>query len=307
MMDYVCRRCNYDGKKKSNLIGHLKRKKICTAKDDEHKHLTQEELLNEIENKAKEPKTYYCEHCDTGFDYLNNKYRHYKTCRNKIIADNNKNEIINKLQKSLDETNAKLDKVTAKLEKISSEQNTSLQTGNTIQNANTINNNNNNNITNNNNINNYYDVNKLSFSKDLFSLEEQIKLIKEAADDPITFGMSAYHREKYFNVNRKELQCIKLTPDLLQKNKIGIYNGQYWEEKDLHKLLPQITDEAGKFVGVILYDSKTAFQIDRMKNMEIRCRVDNLVLDQTSEEESNQILDKMTDDFVKYTEQIHNN
>jgi hypothetical protein len=303
-MQYICKRCNYTTNRKSSLLNHLNKKKTCKVT---HEDISCEDLIIEVNNmkyeelKNKEPKIYKCVYCNKIFGHSSNFYRHKRTCKHA-------NQIVSMSKAEYDNLQRQLVEVKEEINSIKGNIITSSQagTGNTIQNANTINNhNNNNNITNNNNINNYYDVNKPMFSEKLFTLDEQIKLIKEAADDPVTFGMSAYHREKYFNENRKELQCIKLTPDLLQKNKIGIYNGQYWEEKDLHKLLPQITDEAGKFVGIILYDGKTAFQIDRAKNVEMRGRVDNIVLNQTPEEESNQILDKMTDDFVKYTEKIH--
>jgi flagellar motility protein MotE (MotC chaperone) len=283
-MIYICQRCGYSSNHKSNFIKHLKTKKICPPNNEDTPRLN---ILNKLEEFKNLDKQYQCEYCESKFGHSSSYYRHKKTCKKtKIIID----------QEELDKIIDK--KIEEKMKNMVTTQNIGTQNNQTAE---VINNDNSNNKI----VNNYYNVNKPSYSENLFTLDEQIKLIKEAADDPITFGMSAYHKEKYFNENRKDLQCIKLTPDLLQENKIGIYNGKYWEEKNLHELLPQITDEAGKFVGILLYDGKTAFQIEREKNMEMRNRVDNLVLNQTSEDESSQILDKMTDDFVKYTEEIH--
>jgi hypothetical protein len=288
-MKFICKRCNYSTNHRGTIINHLNRKNECSPNNED---ISREKLLEELQLLKDIGKQYECENCDSKFSHSSSYYRHKRRCKEEKLL----------LSKS-ELTEMITNEVKEQMKNIipsSTTQNIGIQNNN-------ITNNNNQNITNNNNINNYYDINKPSYSEKLFTLDEQIKLIKEAADDPVTFGMSAYHREKYFNENRKELQCIKLTPDLLQKSKIGIYNGKYWEEKNLHELLPQITDEAGQFMGLILFNGKTAFQIDRQKNMEMRDRVDDLLLyKRTPEEESNKIIGKMTDDFVKYTEQIYN-
>jgi hypothetical protein len=103
MVDYICRRCGYKTEKKSNILNHLNKQKICNAINED---IPREELINEINNRRTiAEKIYTCDYCDSKFGYSSNYYRHKRTCKSaqRITIDINEldNIINNKVKERI--------------------------------------------------------------------------------------------------------------------------------------------------------------------------------------------------------------
>jgi hypothetical protein len=82
--DYICKRCNVKFISKSNLKSHLQRKKIC--KYIEH-DINRDSLINELNERKLNDKTYDCEYCNKKFNHTSTKSQHKKICKNKPIDE----------------------------------------------------------------------------------------------------------------------------------------------------------------------------------------------------------------------------
>jgi anion-transporting ArsA/GET3 family ATPase len=83
-MIYICKRCNYETNKISNLKKHINRKYICN--DINNSNFCKEKLLNELN------KNYICDYCDEKFETSDKKYKHKKVCK-----ENNNTKLLEKI------------------------------------------------------------------------------------------------------------------------------------------------------------------------------------------------------------------
>lgn len=137
VMEFVCRRCGYVSKDKSNYIRHLKRKHVCIASLED---VSTSILLEEIQGSkdgTQDQKVYEC-HCGKTFTDRSNRHRHMKTCNAIINNDEQQDQI-----KSLQEKMVFMEQELARLKG---------QSGSSTTNNNTTNNNTNNGTINNINI-----------------------------------------------------------------------------------------------------------------------------------------------------------
>lgn len=74
MQMFVCKRCNYEAKLKTNLKRHLQRVKVCEPIDDEH-DIPIDTLLQELERKYND-NAHTCKWCDKKFNTATNMYAH---------------------------------------------------------------------------------------------------------------------------------------------------------------------------------------------------------------------------------------
>lgn len=81
-MDYTCKRCEYSSPFKHALQRHLKNKKECTAKSQDHaQDLSRETLLKELSLREYSDVTYECPYCKRKFNHRSTKSRHLPVCK----------------------------------------------------------------------------------------------------------------------------------------------------------------------------------------------------------------------------------
>lgn len=73
-----CERCGKIVSNKSNLISHLKIKKICNSEKSE---ISRENLLKKLQERVLGDKTYNCSLCKKPFNSSQGKYHHEKICK----------------------------------------------------------------------------------------------------------------------------------------------------------------------------------------------------------------------------------
>jgi hypothetical protein len=236
MVEYRCKRCGYFSKKKFDILSHLKRKIPCKVI---YENINPDKLINEIElaRKFKEKK-YPCKYCNEKFSDRSNRSKHEKTC----------------IQDKFKKYDEKLEELSQENERyrlmITSDKNTDIVQQNTnninygnIVNGNVINNNNN--INNNINVSltPYEQVVKPTYPKDMQDPATKDKLMEYIKEDP-DMAILEYHKQKYFNNNRKHDQCIKMTEDDLARDIIKLWSkDNKWNESSY----------SGKFMNENIY------------------------------------------------------
>ena len=92
---FTCKRCNCEFTRKSVLISHLKKKKICNSESD----LDRDILISELAEPILENGNYSCDFCSKKFNHLSNKCKHKHICKKN--PNNLKNQKIQKLEEEL--------------------------------------------------------------------------------------------------------------------------------------------------------------------------------------------------------------
>jgi hypothetical protein len=159
-------------------------------------------------------KTYDCKHCNRHFNNYQNRWKHYKICKNKNI------EIIENKNTQIIET-----------------QNNNSQIIHNNTNNGTINN-----TTNNITINNYGDENK-AFVSEAFMLRIISNIIKN--DDKITEVIPHLIRNIHFNPCHKNNNNIKINN--IRSPTAKVYKDKKWIYVDKKKMLNETHDKSVKF------------------------------------------------------------
>lgn len=79
-MEFICKRCNVIFYTKARLKSHLQRKNICKFLNED---LDVNILLEELDTRQLNDKTYDCEYCNKKFNSSSNKSKHKKICKDK--------------------------------------------------------------------------------------------------------------------------------------------------------------------------------------------------------------------------------
>jgi hypothetical protein len=162
MVQYTCFRCGYFSKQKSDMRSHLNRKNVCDPilRDinlDEYSKdiLGRRKFIETAENIESAPfgsisapfgsisapfGSISCEYCKRSYKYGRNLSKHLKTCKLKIIADEEESEL-NVLNEQIDTYKSKINQLESARKPnrvINNNNNTQNNTDNT-QNNNTIN------------------------------------------------------------------------------------------------------------------------------------------------------------------------
>ena len=102
-MTFMCKRCGYESEHKHCMQNHFKRKNPCKAKFDD---VSTESLLNILNSKLFNEKTYECEYCKKIFNSCSSKSRHKKICKQKPIKSN---EQLFKMQQQIDKQQSQIE------------------------------------------------------------------------------------------------------------------------------------------------------------------------------------------------------
>lgn len=94
-MNYVCKRCGYDGQTIQGIRRHMKRVRICPPT---HADIPYDILSPELETEHKKltnaTKSFKCDHCDARYKHPSNKSRHQRTCKVANTIDALQNRIL---------------------------------------------------------------------------------------------------------------------------------------------------------------------------------------------------------------------
>ena len=278
MVEYLCHRCGYNTNKKSNIIQHLNRKKICKpilsdiSIEDIKNHYNLEikiihqkntnltpitPIFNKItpnytKKTQKKMDIKECSYCNKEFSRRDSLTRHLNRCKIK-----KKNEIENKIEKNkieiLEKHNAELLKA---VEKLLIECSNNKKTSNkTINNKTTNNNNSNNTNTNSNNtihntinINNYGEENTKYITKQFI-----VDLLKNKPFKAIPEMIKHTH----FNEEHPENQNIKITNK--KEPYVKIMKDNKWELQDRKNTITDLIDKQ----HIKMSDEKVEKKIER--------------------------------------------
>jgi len=278
MVEYLCHRCGYNTNKKSNIIQHLNRKKICKpilsdiSIEDIKNHYNLEikiihqkntnltpitPIFNKItpiytKKTQKKMDIKECSYCNKEFSRRDSLTRHLNRCKIK-----KKNEKENEIEKNkieiLEKHNAELLKA---VEKLLIECSNNKKTSNkTINNKTTNNNNSNNNNTNSNNtihntinINNYGEENTKYITKQFI-----VDLLKNKPFKAIPEMIKHTH----FNEEHPENQNIKITNK--KEPYVKIMKDNKWELQDRKNTITDLIDKQ----HIKMSDEKVEKKIDR--------------------------------------------
>ena len=300
MVNYKCFRCGYDCKQKGDLLKHLSRKKQCKSL---LKEIDNEEILrlNNIEeynknrykvtlkssksnhkllksNPNSNQKNYKCRYCDNIYQYKQGRWRHEKTCKEKV----NKDELI-----KLKEQNKELLELLKEL-KINSniKGNTNIKGNN-----NSINNSHN---TNNIQINNF-DCEKI----DYFTEKLAFQIVKRY---PQMIGRFVEHL--HFNENHPENHTVKIKDaksgigHILVNGKEKSYIMEDFLEEVSHNLkdklyeLNQIIPDERQDEFELLYDD-TMDLLEKLKtDKKVKKRIKVACIDGTNKIHREKVIDK---------------
>ena len=233
---FECKRCFYKCNKKSNMVKHLEKKKLCILilesykyNDDNLYDLSLQRIKNNI-------KTFTCLNCNKNFSNNNNLKKHIEKICNKNIKSN----------KSINLNNDIDSKHVKEPSEIFDSKNESIQFNNII-NINNININGDNNINNINNINNMnininitksfdeeWDLSQIDINKKIILLLNNTKFtstlenilenevnLNVLIDNTNNTGL-VYANNKLINMNVKEI--VKKTMDKLYKHLNDMHN-----------------------------------------------------------------------------------
>ena len=279
MVEYLCHRCGYNTNKKSNIIQHLNRKKIC-------KSILSDISIEDIKNYYNlEIKTIYekntnltpitpvfnkitpnytkktqkkmdikeCSYCNKEFSRRDSLTRHLNRCKIK-----KKNEIENKIEKNkieiLEKHNAELLKAVEKLLIECSNNNNKKTSNKTINNKTTNNNNSNNNTNSNNTIHNTININNYG-EEDTKYITKQfiVDLLKNKPFKAIPEMIKYTH----FNEEHPENQNIKITNK--KEPYVKIMKDNKWELQDRKNTITDLIDKQ----HIKMSDEKVEKKIER--------------------------------------------
>lgn len=83
-MEFSCERCGYKSAHKQCVINHLKRITRCNATLED---IDPKILIEKLQNKKYNDKTYDCKYCKRKFNTCSSRARHYKVCKNKKLTE----------------------------------------------------------------------------------------------------------------------------------------------------------------------------------------------------------------------------
>jgi hypothetical protein len=102
---FTCKRCDCKFTRKSVLISHLKKKKICNPESD----LDRSVLIEELAEPIQENGNYSCDFCSKKFNHLSNKCKHKHICKKN--PNNLKNQKVQKLEVELKKIKEQISKI----------------------------------------------------------------------------------------------------------------------------------------------------------------------------------------------------
>lgn len=79
--EWICKRCLHPTSTKSNLLSHLRNKKVCSVDKEGGIDIQIQGYIDELLT-PKHPKKYACPHCDSRFSYNQSMNKHIKICKN---------------------------------------------------------------------------------------------------------------------------------------------------------------------------------------------------------------------------------
>lgn len=85
-MEFICKRCNIIFSCKAYLKAHLQRKKLCVCINPEY-DIDIQILLEELNTRKLNDKTYNCEYCEMKFNHASGKCQHKKICKKRTLND----------------------------------------------------------------------------------------------------------------------------------------------------------------------------------------------------------------------------
>jgi hypothetical protein len=92
---WECKRCLHKASTKSNLLSHLRNKKICKVNADGGTAVDITEHIKELLTPDPTPKKYACQHCNRQFNTRQSKSRHLSTCKAKADTQVSKSNEVN--------------------------------------------------------------------------------------------------------------------------------------------------------------------------------------------------------------------
>ena len=287
MVEYLCHRCGYTTNKKSNIIHHLNRKKLCNPiladisieEIKNHYNLETSKITQNNSNSLicpsknlkktqKNESSKQCSYCCKEFSRIDNLNRHLKTCKIKKIELNKEKEEINLLkiqQKKLEETVEKLLIECSNNKKISNK---------TTNNNNNHHNTNSNNTTNNNNntiiINNYGEEDTKYITKQFI-----VDLLKNKPFKAIPEMIKYTH----FNEEHPENQNIKITNK--KEPYVKIMKDNKWELQDRKNTITDLIDKQ----HIKIKDPKVEKKIERQCTVQEKINIERCNEQYEEEEE----------------------
>jgi hypothetical protein len=112
-MVLICKRCGYETDHKHCMKNHYNRLNVCKAK---YENINIESLLDILNNKLYNEKTFECKYCNRLFNSCSSKSRHKKTCKQKPINEitqlkNTVGQLITKIENLKEQPLNKNDKI----------------------------------------------------------------------------------------------------------------------------------------------------------------------------------------------------
>lgn len=80
----MCGRCGHVSTTKSNLLQHLRKKKECEPTLSSR---NRDEYISDLLKKEYNEVTYACSFCEKQFNTFQSKYRHQKTCKQRVVQE----------------------------------------------------------------------------------------------------------------------------------------------------------------------------------------------------------------------------
>ena len=255
MVNYKCPRCGYEINIKTKYMNHLRRKHMCKnilsdnnlqgeyikynitekikCKQNVNvlltKHKTCQQNVNVLSTKNSE--LYECEYCNKQFNSRQGRWKHLKTCKEKLKDDEDKENLLNlveMLNSQLDEQRKQLNKQLEEQREQIKEQNEQIKE--LIKKAGV-------NIGTQNNIQNNIQI--LAYgNSDISHLTDKdyVKCLKHS-----NFCIPHLIKEIHFNPKKPENHNIYISN--LKNNYVMIYNGHKWMLNDREESIQNLIDD----------------------------------------------------------------
>ena len=255
MVNYKCPRCGYEINIKTKYMNHLRRKHMCknilsdNNLQEEYikynitekikckqnvnvlltKHKTCQQNVNVLSTKNCE--LYECEYCNKQFNSRQGRWKHLKTCKEKLKDDEDKENLLNlveMLNSQLDEQRKQLNKQLEEQREQIKEQNEQIKE--LIKKAGV-------NIGTQNNIQNNIQI--LAYgNSDISHLTDKdyVKCLKHS-----NFCIPHLIKEIHFNPKKPENHNIYISN--LKNNYVMIYNGHKWMLNDREESIQNLIDD----------------------------------------------------------------
>lgn len=102
--EWICKRCLHSTSTKSNLLSHLRNKKVCSVDKEEGGIDIQIQSYIDDLLTPKQPKKYSCPHCDSRFSYNQSMNKHIRGCKNNPANQkDDKDKLIEELQSQIEQ------------------------------------------------------------------------------------------------------------------------------------------------------------------------------------------------------------